>query len=173
MASMRRVLALALAGFLATPAQAQSPAPPTIEGYWQDIAGRITYKRNPLPADSYGNWYKRELDATYPAAKRIRRVGPSFEVDDLNYDESDYSVRVLQAHDRRIDFVRQAKWSPCRVNHSCRLAGEELLCTMVTVCAEQDREYVDLRAEERFIRRNSCVRNTTRPEAQGFPVSCD
>lgn len=155
------------------PAHAQSPASKTIEGYWQDIAGRITFKRNPLPADSYGNWYARSLDATYPSAKHIRRTGSSFEVADLNYDERDYSVRVLQANDHQIDFVRTAKWSPCRVDHSCRLAGEELLCTMVTVCVEQGKEYVDLRAEERFIRRSNCVRNTARPEAQGFPVTCN
>jgi hypothetical protein len=170
---MRPLLAMAVAGFLATSAQAQSQASKTIEGYWQDVAGRITFKRNPLPADSYGNWYMRSLDATYPSAKHIRRAGGSFEIADLNYDEKDYSVRVLQAHERQIDFVRKAKWSPCRVDHSCRLAGEEMLCTMVTVCVEQGKEHVDLRAEERFIRRSNCVRNTTRPEAQGFPVTCN
>jgi hypothetical protein len=168
MASMGPLLALAIACLLMSPAYAQ-----TIEGYWQDIAGRITFKRNPLPADSYGNWYERALDATYPSAKHIRRVGSSFEIADLNYDENDYPVRVLQANERRIDFVRKAKWSSCRVDHSCRLAGEELLCTLVTVCTEQGKEVVDLRAEERFIRRNNCVRNTTRPEAQGFPVTCN
>ena len=168
MASMRSLLVLMMIGFLPIPAHAQS----TIEGYWQDIAGRITFKRNPLPADSYGNWYERALDATYPSAKHLRRAGTAYEIADLNYDEHDYSVRVLQANDRQIDFVRKANWSPCRVDHSCRLAGEEMVCAMVTVCVEQGKEYVDLRAEERFIRRNSCVRNTTRPEAQGFPVTC-
>lgn len=167
---MKNLAALALAAFLAIPAQAQSP---TIEGYWQDIAGRITFKRNPLPADSYGNWYERALDATYPSAKRILRVGSSFEVADLNYDERDFSVRVVRADDRQVDFVRSAKWSPCRVDHSCRLAGEGMLCTMETVCIEQGKEYVDLKAEERFIRRSHCVRTTTRPEAQGFPVVCN
>ena len=169
MASMRPLLALLVTGFLAIPAHAQS----TIEGYWQDIAGRITFKRNPLPADRYGDWYDRALDATYPAAKHIWRVGPAYAIADLNYDENDYTVRVLQAHDRQIDFVRKAKWSPCRVDHSCRLAGEEMVCAMVTVCIEHGNEYVDLRAEERFIRRHSCVRGTTRPEAQGFPVTCN
>lgn len=170
---MRHLLALATAVFFASTAQAQSPASRTIEGYWQDIAGRITFKRNPLPADSYGNWYARELDATYPAAKHIRRVGPSFEVADLNYDENDYAVRVLGADESEISFVRKAAWSPCRVEHSCRLAGEELLCAMETICVEQGKEYVDLRAEERFIRRNNCVRIGTRPQAQGFPVTCN
>jgi len=169
MASMRPVLAMLVAGFLSFPVQAQS----TIEGYWQDIAGRITFKRNPLPADRYGDWYERALDATYPSAKHIRRVGPTYEIADLNYDEKDYSVRVLQAHERQIDFVRKANWSPCRVDHSCRLAGEEMLCAMVTVCVEQGKEYVDLRAEERFVRRHSCTRGTTRPEAQGSPVTCN
>jgi hypothetical protein len=169
MTRMRPLVVMAISGLLALPAHAQS----TIEGYWQDIAGRITFKRNPLPADRYGDWYERSLDATYPAAKHVRRVGPTYEIADLNYDENDYSVRVLQAHDRQIDFVRKANWSPCRVDHSCRLAGEEMLCTMVTVCVEQGKEYVDLRAEERLIRRHSCVRATTRPEAQGFPVTCN
>lgn len=170
---MRYLFALAMAGFLAIPAHAQSPASPTIEGYWQDIAGRITFKRNPLPADRYGDWYQRELDATYPAAKHIRRAGSSFEIADLNYDENDYSVRVLQADEHQIDFVRKADWSPCRVEHSCRLTGEELRCAMETICVEQGKEYVDLKAEERFIRRKNCVRIGTRPQAQGFPVTCN
>jgi hypothetical protein len=165
---MRYLLALVTASLLPIAANAQ-----TIEGYWQDIAGRITFKRNPLPADSYGSWYERALDATYPAAKHIRRAGSSFEIADLNYDEKDYSVRVLQANERQIDFVRSAKWSPCRVDHSCRLAGDEMLCTMETVCVEQGKEYVDLRAEERFIRRSYCKRSQARPEAQGFPVVCN
>ena len=170
---MKNLAALSIAACLAIPAQAQAPASSTIEGYWQDIAGRITFKRNPLPADSYGNWYERALDATYPSAKQIRRNGSSYEVADLNYDERDYSVRVLRADARQVDFVRSAKWSPCRVDHSCRLAGEEMLCTMETICMQQGKEYVDLKAEERFIRRTNCVRTTTRPEAQGFPVTCN
>jgi len=165
---MRALLAFVLAGFLPVTANAQ-----TIEGYWQDIAGRITYKRNPLPADSYGNWYERALDATYPAAKHIRRAGSSFEVADLNFDERDYSVRVLKAQENQIVFVRTASWSPCRVSHSCQLAGAELICAMETICIDQGKEYVDLRAEERFIRRNHCMRSQTRPEAQGFPVTCN
>ena len=165
---MRFLLVLVTAGLFVNPAQGQS-----IEGYWQDIAGRITFKRNPLPADSYGQWYERALDATYPSAKHIRRVGPSFEVADLNYDENDYSIAVTRADERQVDFVRKAKWSPCRVDHSCRLAGEGMLCEMTTVCVEQGKEYVDLKAEERFIRRNSCVRGTKKPQAQGFPVICN
>ena len=165
---MRYLLALAIATFLTPAAQAQ-----TIEGYWQDIAGRITFKRNPLPADKYGDWYERALDATYPAAKRIRKAGDSFALEDLNYDERDYTVRVLNASDQQIDFVRAARWSPCRVHHSCRLSGAELFCAMEHVCLEGGREYVDLRAEERFVRRSNCVRTQTRPEAQGFPVACN
>jgi len=165
---MRFLLMLATAAFFVSSAQGQS-----IEGYWQDIAGRITYKHDPQPADKYGDWYTRSLNATYPSAKHFRRVGSSFEVSDLNFDERDYTVRVTQASEQQVEFVRQAKWSPCRVDHTCRLAGSEMLCTMVTVCTEQGKEYVDLRAEERFIRRASCVRGTTRPEAQGFPVSCN
>ena len=165
---MRSLLVLVMAGLLVAPAHAQS-----IEGYWQDIAGRITFKRNPLPADSYGDWYARALDATYPAAKHIRRAGASFEVADLNFDEKEHSVRVVKAQADRITFVRTASWSPCRVSHACHLAGEELFCAMETICVEQGKEYVDLRAEERFIRRNHCMRSQTRPEAQGFPVTCN
>jgi len=165
---MRYLLALVVAGFLPMAAHAQ-----TIEGYWQDIAGRITFKRNPLPADSYGNWYARPLNATYPAAKHIRRAGSSFEVADLNYDEKDYAVRVVKANENQISFVREAGWSPCRVSHSCQLAGEELFCAMETICIEQGKEYVDLRAEERFVRRNHCIRSQARSEAQGFPVTCN
>src|SRR5215208_6343901 len=126
MASMRPLLALLVIGFLPIPTHAQS----TIEGYWQDIAGRITFKRNPLPADRYGDWYERALDATYPAAKHIHKAGHSFELFDLNYDEKEYSVRVLGASDTQIEFVRSASWSACRVLHSCRLAGAELFCAM-------------------------------------------
>jgi hypothetical protein len=170
---MRYVLLLALA-MLAVPtgANAQS-ATETIEGYWQDIAGRGTFKRNPLPADRYGDWYDRPLDATYPLAKHIRKAGSSFDLVELNYDESDYSVRVVSASDRQIDFVRQAKWSPCRAQQSCRLTGSELFCVTEHVCVEDGKEVVDLITEERFVRRSKCARTQTRPEAQGFPVACN
>ena len=169
---MRYLLVLAVATLLAPAVNAQSPAAQTIEGYWQDIAGRITFKRNPLPADRYGDWYERALDATYPAAKHIRKAGASFELSDLNYDENDYPVRVLNATEVEIRFVRSTAWSPCRVDHSCRLAGAELFCASERVCVEDGKEYVDLRAEERFVRRSMCARTQTRPEAQGFPVHC-
>ena len=164
---MRTLLVLAVAIFLAGTAHAQS-----IEGYWQDIAGRITYKRDPQPADKYGDWYTRALDATYPSAKHFHRSPKGIEVTDMNHDEKDYAVRVLAWNDQQVAFVRTAWWSPCRVHHVCQLAGEELLCVMETICKEKSAEYVDLRAEERFIRRSSCTRTTTRPEAQGFPVAC-
>ena len=169
---MRYLTGLTVAMLLAPLVNAQPAAAQTIEGYWQDIAGRITFKRNPLPADKYGDWYTRALDATYPAAKHIRKVGPSFGLVDLNYDESDYSVQVLQASDKQIDFVRSASWSPCRVFHSCRLSGDELFCLMEHRCTEGGQEYVELRAEERFVRRAKCVRTQSRPEAQGFPIAC-
>jgi hypothetical protein len=69
--------------------------------------------------------------------------------------------------------VRAAKWSPCRVNHACRLEGAELFCAMEHVCVEGGKEYVDLRAEERFVRRSNCTRTQARPGAQGFPVRCN
>jgi hypothetical protein len=165
---MRTLLALAVTGLLAIPAHAQS-----IEGYWQDIAGRITYKRNALPADKYGDWYARPLDATYPSAKQFRRAGPGFEVADMNYDEKDYRVRVLESHEQKVVFERSTSWSPCRVHNTCQLAGDEMLCMMETRCVEKGLEYVDLRAEERFIRRKSCARVGAQPQAQGFPVTCN
>ena len=169
---MRRLHALTVVLFFAASANMQPLAAQSIEGYWQDIAGRITFKRNPLPADTYGGWYERALDQTYPAAKYIRKVGESFELVDLNYDEKDYPIRVLKASAQRIDYVRAMKWSQCQVNHACQLKGSELTCAMEHVCREDGRETVELRAEERFIRRNSCARTQARPEAQGFPVAC-
>jgi hypothetical protein len=169
---MRYLPVLIVAILLNSVVYAQPAAAPTIEGYWQDIAGRITFKRDPLPADRFGDWYERALDATYPTAKHIRKAGPSFVLLDLNYDEKEYSVRVLDASDTQIEFVRSANWSPCRVLHSCRLTGAELFCAMEHRCTEGGKEYVELKAEERFVRRSNCVRTQSRPEAQGFPVAC-
>ena len=53
----------------------QAQTTQTIEGYWQDIAGRTTFKRNASPASVYGSWHDREPEATYPQAKLIRNSG--------------------------------------------------------------------------------------------------
>lgn len=169
---MVRLVALSVAALMAASSHAQSPATRTVEGYWQDVAGRITFKRNALPGDQFGDWYARELDATYPSAKHIRRSGASYEISDLNYDDKEYAVRVLRAGEDHIDFVRAAGWSPCRVSHTCRLAGEGMLCVLENICLQQGVDVVDWRGEERYIRRDLCLRKGVRPEAQGIPVTC-
>ena len=82
----------------------------TIDGYWQDIAGRTTFKKDAASSSTYGNWYERALDVTYPQAKLIRRSAAGVELLDLNYDEKEYSVRVVSADAARIVFVRKASW---------------------------------------------------------------
>src|SRR4051812_322854 len=108
----------------ASSAQAQSAG--TIEGFWQDVAGRTTFKRNAPPTSTYGSWNERELDATYPQAKEIRKSVSGFELAELNYEEKEYSLLVLYSDASRIAYVRKANWSPCRVVHDCRLGGNEL-----------------------------------------------
>jgi hypothetical protein len=168
---MVRFIALSVAALMAAGAYAQSPAAKTIEGYWQDVAGRITFKRNALPADQFGNWYTRELDATYPSAKHIRKSDASYQISDLNYDDREYKVRVVRAGDDHIDFERSASWSPCRVRHACRLADEGMFCLLENICLDQGIDVVDWRGEERYIRRNLCL-PTGGPQAQGIPVTC-
>ena len=153
----------------ASSAQAQSAG--TIEGFWQDIAGRTTFKRNASPSATYGGWNERELDATYPQAKQIRKSATGFDLADLNYDEKEYSLQVLYSDASRIAYVRKPNWSPCRVDHDCRLAGAELLCSMQAVCQEAGKEVVDWRGDERYVRRAQCERDG-RVQAQGFPVKC-
>jgi len=162
-----------LCGFLillcASSAQAQPAG--TIEGFWQDVAGRTTFKRNAPPSATYGGWNERELDATYPQAKEIRKSVSGFELADLNYEEKEYSQMVLYTDTSRIAFVRKANWSACRIEHDCRLTGNELLCSMQTVCLEAGKEIVDWRGDERYVRRTHCERDG-RVQAQGFPVRC-
>ncbi len=150
---------------------AQTDKPPTIEGFWQDIAGRTTFMRNIAPASTYGDWNERELDATYPQVKHIRRSGGAFELSDLNYDEKEYSVKVVSADEKRIRFVREVHWSSCRVQHDCSLSGNEMLCAIETSCPEGGKQVVDWRGEERYIKRAACERDG-RAQAQGIPVKC-
>jgi hypothetical protein len=161
---------IALLAFPTAQAQTTSGSQ-TIEGYWQDIAGRTTFKRNVSPGSTYGAWNVRELDATYPQAKKISRAGTTFDLADLNYDEKEYSVKVVRADAGGISFVRKANWSSCRMQHDCRLAGAEMLCSIETLCQEDGKDVVDWRGEERYIRRAACERDG-RAQLQGIPVKC-
>jgi hypothetical protein len=157
--------------FLLCPALSQAQPAQTIEGFWQDIAGRTTFKRNVSPSAVYGGWNERELDATYPQAKQIRKSPDGFNLADLNYDEKEYSLRVLNSDESRITFFRKASWSACRMEHDCRLDGKELFCSMQTVCQEAGKDVLDWRGDERYVRRAHCERDG-RAQAQGIPVKC-
>ena len=163
---MKKQCALAVLLLSASNVQAQ-----TIEGFWQDIAGRTTFKRAVSASSVYGSWHARGLDATYPQAKLIRRTAAGFDLVDLNYDDKDYSVRVLASDASRIAFIRQANWSACRTEHDCRLAGDELACSMRTLCDEAGKEVLDWQGDERYVRRAHCERDG-RVQLQGFPVKC-
>jgi hypothetical protein len=143
----------------------------TIDGFWQDIAGRTTFKRNASPNSVYGGWNDRDLDATYPHAKLIGKSGSGFDLTDLNYDEKEYSVRVMQSDASRIAFVRTANWSVCRTEHDCRLEGNELSCSMRTICQEAGKDVLDWAGDERYIRRAHCERDGG-VQMQGIPVKC-
>jgi hypothetical protein len=166
---MRTLCTLGLLLLSVSNPQAQTTQ--TIEGYWQDIAGRTTFKRNAAPPTVYGSWHARELEATYPQAKLIRKSGAGFDLSDLNYDEKDYSVKVLQSEPSRITFVRKANWSACRTEHDCRLDGKELYCSMRTFCEEEGKDVLDWTGDERYVRRAHCERDG-RVQLQGFPVKC-
>ena len=165
---MKKLRTLGFLLFSVSSLQAQTIS--TIEGYWQDIAGRTTFKRNASP-DTYGSWHARELDATYPQAKLIVKSGSGFDLTDLNYDEKDYSVRVLRSDTSRIVFARKANWSACRTEHDCRMDGNELYCTMQSICPEGGKDVLDWAGDERYVRRSHCERDG-RVQLQGFPVKC-
>src|SRR5258706_4284869 len=162
-----RKIGFLLALLFASSAYAQN----TIEGYWQDIAGRTTFKKDVPPASAYGAWYDRALDVTYPHAKLIRKSASGFELSDLSFDEKEYSIRVLSSEPSRIAFVRKANWSTCRVEHDCRLEGDGLLCSMQTLCREEGRDVLDWKGDDRYVRRTHCARDGS-VQAQGFPVKC-
>lgn len=160
-----------LGALLLSVSSLQAQTTQTIEGYWQDIAGRTTFKRNTPPDSVYGSWHTRELEATYPQAKLIFKSGTGFDLTDLNYDEKDYSVRVLRSDESGIAFVRKANWSACRTEHDCRIDRKELYCAMKTVCQEAGKEVLDWTGDERYMRRAQCERDG-RVQLQGFPVKC-
>jgi hypothetical protein len=166
---MKTLCTLGFLLFSVSSLQAQTTQ--TIEGYWQDIAGRTTFKRNASQASVYGSWHDREPEATYPQAKLIRKSGAGFDLTDLNYDEKDYSVQVLQSEPSRITFVRKANWSACRTEHDCRIDGTDLYCSMRTLCQEKGEDVLDWTGDERYVRRAHCERDG-RVQLQGFPVKC-
>jgi hypothetical protein len=155
---------------LSTAAHAQTAVEHTVEGFWQDAARRILFAREAPPSYVYGVWNSLDLLQTYPSAKHIRRVGKSFELIDLVYND-DYAIKVVSAKEDSIEFVRSAKWSACGMHHNCRLEGEELFCSLENICQEAGRNVVDWRGEERYIRRANCERQG-RPQMLGFPVRC-
>ncbi|MGH2359114.1 MAG: hypothetical protein ACRDGM_01020 [bacterium] len=163
---MKKLCALVFMLFSVPNVQAQ-----TIEGFWQDIAGRTTFQRNVSPASVYGSWHDRALDATYPQAKLIRKTGAGFDLADLNYEEKEYSIRVLQSDASRIAFVRKASWSACRTEHDCRLDGNELSCSLQTLCQEAGKDVLDWQGDERYVRRTQCEQDG-RVQLQGIPVKC-
>ena len=168
---MKTLCALALTLISVSAAQAQSLVGKSIEGFWQDIAGRIVFKHNATAADKYGDWYPRALDTTYPQAKLIQRTGSTYSIVDLNYDDKEYVVKVLRADASHMDYVRESASPPCRMNHACRLSGDEMLCELEYVCQAQGKDFVDWRGEERYIRRKSCERDG-KAQMQGIPVRC-
>ena len=143
----------------------------SIEGYWQDTARRILFSRDAPPGYAYGKWDTLDQGQTYPAAKAIRRSGPGYELVDLMYDDNEHAIKVLSASENRIDFIRTLKFPACSMRHSCRVDGNELLCSLENICEEQGRSIVDWRGEERYARRALCERDGRR-QAQGIPVNC-
>lgn len=142
----------------------------TIEGYWQDMARRITFAREAPPAYLYGGWTNLDPQQTYPSAKQIRKSGGAYELVDLLYDD-DYAIKIVRAGEDGIEFVRTMKSSACAIHHSCRIDGKELYCSLENICQEGGRPVLDWRIEERYARRAVCERDGSR-QAQGIPVRC-
>lgn len=142
----------------------------TIEGYWQDAERRVLFARGAPPSSVYGKWISLDPQQTYPLAKQIRRTASNYELIDLNYD-SNYAIKILNATDRGIEFVRSPTWTACGMHHACRLEGAGLICSIENRRREAGAEVVDWRGEERYVRRAHCER-VGRTEAQGIPVRC-
>jgi hypothetical protein len=149
---MTKRAAILPAGFLGFSAHAQPTAGKTIEGYWQDTARRILFSRDAPPSYVYGKWGTLDQQQTYPSAKRIRRSGAGFEVDDLLYDDEE-RVQVLSASEDSIESV----------HHRCGLKKEELLCAWRTTCPKQGLVW---EGEQRYARRAACER-TASPRGAG------
>jgi len=143
----------------------------TIEGFWQDKARRILFARNAPPAYAYGVWTTLNPQDMYALAKQIRWTGGGFELIEFQFEEEDYPIRVLNASEDSIEFVRTPRWSTCGMHHKCRLNGEELFCSLENLCREAGREVLDWRGEERYERRVHCER-IARRQGQGIPLRC-
>lgn len=179
------LLILALFAF-STAAQDQSPrdgkdavdkawgrgaTAPSIEGFWQDKARRILFARNAPPAYVYGAWNMLDPLDMYALAKQIRRTEGGFELIEFQFEAEDYPVRVLNAREDSIEFIRTPRWSTCAMHHKCRLNGEELFCSLENLCREGERVVLDWRGEERYERRAHCER-IARRQGQGIPLRC-
>ncbi len=166
------LLGLAGTAFAQSPPETKQPdAGKTIEGYWQDTARRILFARGAPPGYVYGTWNALDQGQTYPAAKAIKRSGSTYELIDLLYDDNEHSIKVVNASESRIEFIRSLKFPACSMRHTCRLKGDELFCSLENTCEEQGRSVVDWRGEERYARRALCERDGRR-QAQGIPVNC-
>jgi len=167
------VLAFATAAFAQSAPEGKPDgvqAGKTIEGFWQDTSRRILFSRDAPPAYVYGTWNALDQQQTYPAAKQIRRSGRGFELIDLLYDD-EYTIKVVNAREDAIEFVRSTQAPACGMRHQCRLAGDELFCSLENICREGGRNVLDWRGEERYARRALCERDGKR-QAQGIPVLC-
>jgi hypothetical protein len=169
------LLAFATAAFAQSSPEPGKPgggvqAGKTIEGFWQDTSRRILFSRDASPAYVYGTWNALDQQQTYPAAKQIRRSGRGFELIDLLYDD-EHTIKVVSAREDGIEFVRATQSPACGMRHRCRLAGDELFCSLENICREGGRDVLDWRGEERYARRVLCERDGKR-QAQGIPVLC-
>jgi hypothetical protein len=150
---------------------APAHAADTIEGYWQDTERRILFSPDAPPGYVYGRWSELDQGQTYPAAKHIRRSASGYELIDLLYDDEE-QIKVTDASDERIDFVRTNRLSGCATSHACTLdKSDRLFCALETRCPQADAEQVVWRGEERYARRGSCERDGRRQQ-QGIPVRC-
>ena len=166
---MLRICLLLASLAAAATASAQAPGS-TIEGFWQDVAGRTLFKRNATSADAMGTWFTRDVGLPYFDSKQIRRSGSGYEVLDLRYG-ADYAVNVLSATEKSIEFVRTTKWSGCGMHHKCSLDGAELFCSIDNVCHPQGGDVLEWRGEERYARRSHCEQ-LGGEQALGIPTRC-
>ena len=142
----------------------------TIEGFWQDVAGRTLYKRDASPSSTYGTWQPRDIGLPYFDTKQIRRTATGFELTDLRYGD-DYQIKIVNAREDGIEFVRSPAWSGCRMHHRCQLTGDEMLCSLDQLCREAGKDVLDWQGEERYARRSHCER-TSVEQALGIPTRC-
>lgn len=167
------VLGLAAAAYAQSPrgaADTTGEKAQSIEGFWLDVAGRTLFKRDASPTAVYGGWHSRDVGLPYFEPKHITRSGSTYILADLRFG-NDYTIKVLRAAADRIEFVRSPTWSGCRMHFDCRLSGDNLLCSVESVCREAGKDVLDWQGEERYERRSHCER-TDREQALGIPTRC-